>query len=287
MLERSLGAALWQVDFMLYTMTLGVNRVHMQSGYGFEFSLWQPSEFNNQPAEVYANYYAQLFVGDFIGSSGKMQAVQVDTGGSDTLTAYAAYEAGTLKRVAITNLGYYDGTQANRGQRATQTFTIAVPSSVSSVTVQTLTAPNGAVETDTANITWAGMKYTLENDGMAQSVGNASSVLQVTNGHVTVSLAASQAVMVFFGAHDTASGTTSLLSSSMSTTSASKTSSTAAARTSSTGGAVSAVSTGSVTASGATATATHKSAASGSRNCTMAVMYYAALALVVVALANF
>lgn len=239
---------------MLYTMTLGVNRVHMQSGYGFEFSLWQPSAFGSEPAAVYANYYAQIFAGDFIGKSGKMQAVQLDTGNSDTLTAYAAYEAGVLKRVAIANLGYFDGTQQAQSARSSQSFTIAVPEGVSNVTMQTLTAPNGATEIDTANITWAGMTYTLENDGMAQSVGNASTVLPVTNGHVTLSVAQSQAVMVFFGAQgsSSAAGTSSV-------------SSTATA--SSTGRATSVVATGTAISTGAgasaSATATNKNAASG------------------------
>ena len=82
----------------------------------------------------------------------------------------------------------------------TQTFTVAVPSGVNSVMVQRCSAANGSVELDTNNIVWAGTKFTLANEGLAQSVGNASSVLQISNGRVGVSVAASEAVMVLFGA---------------------------------------------------------------------------------------
>jgi len=263
---------------MLYTMTLGVNRVHMQSGYGFEFSLWQPSAFGTEPAAVYANYYAQIFAGDFIGKSGKMQAIQLDTGNSDTLTAYAAYDAGVLRRVAIANLGYFDGTQQAQSARSSQSFTLAVPEGVANVTMQTLSAPNGATEIDTANITWAGMTYTLENDGMAQSVGNASTVLPVTNGHVTLSVAQSQAVMVFFGAqgNSSAAGASSSMSSTVTA--------------SSTGRTTSVVATGSATATsaGASATATHKNAASGLEDQAGSVMgaVYAAIFCVLAVMAS-
>lgn len=254
-------------------MTLGVNRVHMQSGYGFEFGLWQPASFDNQTAGVYANYYAQLFVGDFIGRSGKMQAIELDTGdSSDTLTAYAAYEAGALKRVAITNLGYFDGTQQPQSQRTSQSFSIAVPAGVSSVVMQTFTAPNGATEVDTNNITWAGNKYTLDNEGLAQNVGPASTSLPINNGHVMVNVEQSQAVMVYFG-----NSTSSALTSSSATASATRTGT-------ATAGTATAVVTGTATGSAASASATHKSAATAVRGQGQTGVVAAAFLCVVLAL---
>lgn len=257
-LERSFGAALWQVDFMLYSMSVGVNRVHIQSGYGFEFSLWQPEEFDYQPAAVYANYYAHLFVADFISASGAMQALELPvTPTSDTLTAYAAYEHGSLQRLALINMDYYDGNTTSSSDRPSQTLTIAVPSSVHSVTVHALTAPSGATALDTADITWAGQTYTLDNEGMAQTVGNASTVVQVQNGYVSIPVLASEAVIVYFGAvNATANGNSTTTTSSSSTATGTPTPVPTGA-----------VASGATTTGGtpAAATATLKGAASGLR----------------------
>ena len=215
--ERSFGAALWQVDFMLYTMTLGVSRVHIQSGYGFDFSLWQPSEFDYTPAAVYANYYAHLYVADFISTSGAMQAIELPVSPtSDTLTAYAAYEHGNLSRVALVNMDYFDGTSTSSSERPSQTFSLAVPSNVRSVMVRTLTGgDDGAMAFDTSNITWGGESFSLDQDGMGQMVGVANSTVQAQNGAVSIVVPASEAVMVYFGAvNSTADGNSTSTSSS-------------------------------------------------------------------------
>lgn len=239
-------------------MTLGASRVHIQSGYGFEFSLFQPAAFTPasnfpEPAAVYANYYAHLFVGDFIGRSGKMQAVQLDTGAAnnDTLVAYAAYEAGTVKRVAVVNMAFWNGSDPNAAARPSQNMTIAVPAGVvptgGNVTVRTLSAALGSTEVDTDAITWAGMKYTLVNDGLAQSVGPREVVLPVNSaGQVTVNVPASQAVMLFFGSSsDGASSGNSSSSSGISASASTATKTTTTAKT--------------TLATSTTKTATHKS----------------------------
>jgi len=248
--ERSFGAALWQVDFMLYSMTLNVSRVHIQSGYGFDFSLWQPSEFDYTPAAVYANYYAHLYVADFISTSGAMQAMELPVSPtSDTLTAYAAYEHGNIQRVALVNMDYFDGTSTSSSDRPSQTFSIAVPSSVHSVTVRTLTGgDDGAMAFDTANITWGGESFSLDQDGVGQMVAMANSTVQAQNGQVNVVVPASEAAMVYFGAvNSTADGN------STSTTSSGMPGPTANGDNGPTG------------TSGSKPTSTHKGAASGVR----------------------
>jgi hypothetical protein len=199
-LERSLGAALWQIDFMLYSMTVGVNRVHIQSGYGFNFSLWQPDDFAGSPAAVYANYYAHVFVASLIGRSGSMQAVEL-AGGDDTHVSYAAYDNGTLARVALVNMDFFDGTTSDASSRTSTNFTVAVPQGVRTYTVHTLTAPEGAMAIDTSNIFFAGQTYTLDQDGMAQLNSSVSTISNgtVQNGQVTVSVAASEAVILYMG----------------------------------------------------------------------------------------
>jgi hypothetical protein len=225
-LERSLGAALWQIDFMLYSMTVGVNRVHIQSGYGFNFSLWQPNEFAGSPAAVYANYYAHVFVASLIGRSGAMQAIELDVSPtSDTHTAYAAYDNGALSRVALVNMDYFDGTTSDASSRSSTNFTVAVPQGVKDYTIHTLTAPEGAMAIDTAGIFFAGQTYTLEQDGMAQMNSTVSTISNgtVQDGQVTVTVAASEAVILYMGdvgmngTNGTATSTSSVSTSSTTT----------------------------------------------------------------------
>ena len=150
-----------------------------------------------------------------------MQAIELPVSPtSDTLTAYAAYEHGNLSRVALVNMDYFDGTSTSSSDRPSQTFSLAVPSSVRSVTVRTLTGgDDGAMAFDTANITWGGESFSLDQDGMGQMVGQANSTVQAQNGAVSIVVPASEAVMVYFGAvNSTADSNSTSTSTSTSTT---------------------------------------------------------------------
>lgn len=199
--QAVLGSALWQVDFYLYAMALGIARVHYQQlfAYGYQPIMWLPVEYLGMAPHVTANFYSQPFIADFIGSSGETTMAQLNITGDDTenVAAYAAFESGTPKRVAVVNLNYWNETSSGT-DRDSVSIDLSIPTSVSSVTVDHLSSPAGA-GADATTITYAGSQWTYESTGNeVTGVRDDTEVLTVTDGLVTITVNASSAVLVSF-----------------------------------------------------------------------------------------
>lgn len=199
--QAVLGSALWQVDFYLYAMALGVARVHYQQllAYGYQPILWLPVEYLGMAPHVTANFYALPLVADFIGSSGDATLAQLNiTAGDDAenVAAYAAFEAGAPKRVAVVNMNYWNETSGT--DRDSVSIDLSIPTSVSTVTVDHLSSPLGA-GADATTITYAGSQWTYESTGNeVTGVRDDTEVLTATDGLVTITVNASSAVLVSF-----------------------------------------------------------------------------------------
>ncbi|KAI0170236.1 beta-glucuronidase [Pestalotiopsis sp. NC0098] len=198
--QARLGSALWQADFYLYAMSIGVARINYQQIMHAGYNLWLPVASAGFEAQVFANFYSQPFVADFIGTSGEAKVQQLDIDGGETqtnLAAYGAFEGGALKRVAIMNLQYWNETSSGT-HRPSTSIDLSVPGNVTQVTVDRLTSPAGAgAGADT--ITYAGSQWTYESLGLeVQGIRNNSSILDVTDGAVTISINDSEALLVSF-----------------------------------------------------------------------------------------
>ncbi|KAE8371340.1 hypothetical protein BDV26DRAFT_276305 [Aspergillus bertholletiae] len=195
-LEGVLGSALWQVDFSLYTMFLGVRGISMQSGIKFPFALWHP-QYNNTAGAVLPAFYAQIFAAEFLGSKGNVTVANIDLGVPHT-SAYAAYEGTHLARLAIVNLELWDGHQESQQERHTRQILLHIPTGTDSVSVKKLTSPAGGMARSSDQITWGGMQWTYNNEGRGEMVGSGAERLTVKNDTVQLSINASEATMVFF-----------------------------------------------------------------------------------------
>lgn len=197
--QAVLGSALWQVDFYLYAMALGVSRVHYQQLFarGYQPILWLPVEYLGAAPHVTANFYSQPLVGDFIGGSGAATMAQLSIApAQDSVAAYAAFESGLPKRVAVVNLNYWDETSSG-AERGSVSVELSVPGGVSSVTVNHLSSPAGA-GADATTITYGGSQWTYESAGKeVTGVRDDTEELTVTDGLVTISVNSSSAVLVF------------------------------------------------------------------------------------------
>ncbi|OBT96722.1 hypothetical protein VE01_04076 [Pseudogymnoascus verrucosus] len=60
--SNTLGAALWELDYMLHGATIGIGGVYFHMGTPFYYSAWQPVAHNGEPAAVYPTYYSMLFM---------------------------------------------------------------------------------------------------------------------------------------------------------------------------------------------------------------------------------
>ena len=144
-LQNVLGSALWQADFLLYCMSVGVNRINSQLGVVFDFALWNVDFEDRRNNTVNAAFYGQIFAAGFIGPSENDQVTEVHS--SDLLSAYAAYDNGKISQVAMVNLELWSG-----GPRPNQTFTLK--SNAKSVTVKRLTSSHGGDSRE--DIMWGG-----------------------------------------------------------------------------------------------------------------------------------
>jgi hypothetical protein len=175
----------------------------MHAGY----DLWLPVASAGYQPHVFANYYSQPFVADFIGSSGKTTVQQLDVtvfssdAAADSryahLAAYGAFEDATLQRVALTNLQYWNASGSGSGTARTLTAVdLHVPSGVASVHVDRLGSPRGA-GADADSITYAGSQWTYASGGAeVAGVRNDSTTVDVVDGVATVHVWDSEAILV-------------------------------------------------------------------------------------------
>ncbi|POS69078.1 beta-glucuronidase [Diaporthe helianthi] len=195
--QAVLGSALWQVDFQLYSLCIGIARFNFQQIMHSGFDLWLPVASGGSGPQVFANYYAQPFVADFVGSSGRARVSELDITGETTgnLAGYAAFEDGVPKRLAFVNLNYWNSS-SSATERASQTITVQLSADVTSVTVYLLSSPLGAgASADT--ITYGGSQWTYESLGQEViGVRNDTQILHVEDGQVNITIDQSSAVLV-------------------------------------------------------------------------------------------
>ncbi|KAI1737696.1 hypothetical protein F4680DRAFT_427634 [Xylaria scruposa] len=193
--QARLGSALWQVDFYLYSMALGVARINYQQIMHAGYDMWLPVASAGMPAQVFSNYYSQPLLADFIGGSGKTRVSQLEVDTSN-VAAYAAYEDGTPKRIAVVNMNYWNQTSSAE-PRGSVTLNFEVPDDVAQLTVYHLNSPLGAgAAADT--ITYGGSQWMYESLGKeVKDIRQDTEIVAVVDGAVSVTVASSEAVLIW------------------------------------------------------------------------------------------
>lgn len=197
--QNRLGSSLWAVDFYLYCLSIGVARFNYQQIMHAGYDLWLPIASNGLPAQVFANYYSHPFLADFVGRSGKTRVAKLDVSNSEAapnLAAYAAFDDGPAKRIAIANLDYWNRTSSGT-PRPDAVVRLRVPREVRWVKVTHLTSPDGAgAAADT--ITYAGSQWTYESSGEEKKgVRDDTEIIFVRFGVAEIKVASSEAVIVY------------------------------------------------------------------------------------------
>ncbi|OJD30256.1 glycoside hydrolase family 79 protein [Diplodia corticola] len=194
-LYDTLGASLWTLDFLLHGMTLGIERVSMQLGTNFRMSAWQPISTTGHPKAVHGNYYGLVAGAEFVGGDGDLAVRALELDGHPNVVGYAGYHGGKLSKVAVLNLNVWNnGTGAARGEK--EVALTGLGDDVTSVRVSRLTAPGGAAAN--SSITWAGKRWTAENNGTEYTDGETPVTINVEGGAPkrSVVVKASEAVVV-------------------------------------------------------------------------------------------
>ncbi|KAJ5819964.1 hypothetical protein N7474_005555 [Penicillium riverlandense] len=208
--QGGFGAALWSIDFRLYSLTQGVARVDATQRPAALHSYWVPDNsagYVNPGPQVRAPWYALPFIADFLGQKpGKVAEVDL---GSDTLTAYAIYDANTnaVSKVALLNLRVWVAGESTNN-RGLENVSFPLPVNNISYTVRRLQSAAGAQAMGfdyggpEQSITWAGEEWSYSVDqGRGHSVEGVVPVetYTVTDGEVEVAILDSEAIIINFG----------------------------------------------------------------------------------------
>lgn len=166
-LSNSFGAALWGVDFNLYSASQSLHRTHMHQGTDYRYASWQPVQTNKTTKGTKAPYYGNVMVAAMLSANHndqvRVQNLPLD---QDTESAYAAYVNGNLARLAVVNMQEYNYTGSTaESQRPSAKYAFQLPEQAhgKSLAVQRLMANGSDAIT---GITWNGWSYNYElNNG--------------------------------------------------------------------------------------------------------------------------
>ncbi|GAM87581.1 hypothetical protein ANO11243_056080 [Dothideomycetidae sp. 11243] len=197
-LSDSFGAALWALDFALYSAAGGIGRVHFHQGTNYRYQSWQPIDTNITTKGTKAPYYGNIAAAAFVGRAGSVVA-NVPLPGT-TQAAYVVYRDDQLEKVMLINMlafnttGFGDGNQT----RPAFDYQVHLPSCCegTKVKLQRLMA-NGSDAI--SGVTFDGFSFNYELDGgkpvlMTNTTRGEEAVVQ--GGVVDVTVVASSAVML-------------------------------------------------------------------------------------------
>ncbi|CAL5866154.1 uncharacterized protein PFLUO_LOCUS361 [Penicillium psychrofluorescens] len=166
-LSNSFGAALWGVDFNLYSASQSLHRTHMHQGTDYRYASWQPVQTNKTTKGTKAPYYGNVMVAAMVNANHNDQVRVLNLPlEQDTESAYATYVNGNLARLAVVNMQEYNYTGSTAAsQRPSVKYAFQLPEHAHGKTlaVQRLMANGSDAIT---GITWNGWSYNYElNNG--------------------------------------------------------------------------------------------------------------------------
>lgn len=235
-LSNAFGAALWGIDFLMYSAAVGIGRVHMHQGTNYRYASWQPVETDLATRGTKPPYYGNIAVAAALGNTQEhtVSVAALSPSGSSPPSivdsSYAIFVDGHLARVLVLNLRSYNTTVGGTGlgeaeparipPRPSQNYTFSVPTvsfgthdtsignrypvlhdrdnGTAGILVQRLLANGSDAIT---GITWDGLSYNLElAGGKPVRLANVTTGerLVVQDSQVTVSVPDSSAVLLHF-----------------------------------------------------------------------------------------
>lgn len=186
--SNSAEAAIWGVDHLLFSASIGVERLHFHHGVGYKYNLFQPvanasDGLNISRPHILPSYHSFLITNEAIGTSGNSYVAELTTS-NNSVAAYGIWEGTKLARVVLINSLVY---VPDSGARDSITFPIINLPSGAKVTAKRLAIP---FTTSTTGLTWGGVSY----EG-ASGVPNGTFVPEVVSGG-NITIAASEVVLL-------------------------------------------------------------------------------------------
>lgn len=183
------GAAVWSVDYALYSASVNVSNMYWHMGTGYRYSAWQATQNGTTAPGPRPLYYGNWMVATALGNS-KAQVVPIVN--TTSLAGYAIYSgkqrSSGLKSIVLVNMDVYNSTSTPVTSRTSVDFKI--PEQLGGInckaSVRRLSAAGAEAQT---GITFAGRTVGLDG-----SISGYESKERVENGVVNVK--ASEAVLI-------------------------------------------------------------------------------------------
>lgn len=194
MQRNNLATAIWNVDYQLRAMVIGVDRVNNQQIVYPGYQMWNPVECGSGPITVRPNYYSQPFLADFIGSSGQTRVSEIKIPGQDFVSAYVAYEDDSPVRIAVVNLYLWTPEDHNGVRPSINVALNGLWEGIKAAQIHKLGSPEGAYGTDF--VTWRGLRWSPASNGSEVRIGRDAILVAARAGTVNVQVEATSAVIV-------------------------------------------------------------------------------------------
>lgn len=195
------GGAIWTLNFLLYTASLGVSSVQFHMTDNSDASAWQPIKILDREPFVRPLYYGMAAFDQIIGETCAAQVSQSKVasyppGYDEFVRAYSIYQGGHLDALVVVN-----GKMANVSEpnKASIELTVKAPSSlIGQVLHLSYLTSDGA---DARNgTTWNGISYEISGDGTPTIVSDEDKTVQVgDDGTIAIVVRDSQAIVVTIG----------------------------------------------------------------------------------------
>ncbi|KAI1403513.1 glycoside hydrolase superfamily [Hypoxylon fuscum] len=195
------GAALWTLNFLLYTASYGVSSVGFHMTDNSNASAWQPITNYGLPPHVRPVYYGIAAFDEVIGSSCASQVsqypiTQISEEYDGYVRAYAVYQAKQLASVVVVNGKMANSSQAQKDHLTVQ---LHLPMSLANQTVYLAHLTNQGADA-TMNTTWNGISFEQSGDGTPTQVSDDGQTVEIaSDGTASFSVRDTEAVVASFG----------------------------------------------------------------------------------------
>ncbi|KAK9426637.1 hypothetical protein SUNI508_00164 [Seiridium unicorne] len=203
-ITNTFGAALWALNFLLYTAMLNITSVQLHMTDNSNASAWQPIDIYGRQPFVRPLYYSYAAFGQIIGPTCTAQIAAVDlgtqipTGYDGYVRAYAVYQAGTWESMALIN-----AMPSNTSAKDKPSVTVRVNTSTDLAGQKVhLSYLSNAGSDSTEGTTWNGLDFETSGDGTSTDIddGLSGQTVQIADdGTVEFQVRDSQAVVAKLG----------------------------------------------------------------------------------------
>ncbi|KAK7032967.1 glycoside hydrolase family 79 protein [Favolaschia claudopus] len=167
--SNTAGAALWGLDYALFSTQIGISQVFFHVGIGFKYNLIQPISLTRSildgsplpspsPPHVQPLYYANVIAAELRGSQAKVQISEISID-HPQIAGYVAFEGSKLVRAVFINSKAFFAESANRTSVHLD-FALDGPSPPRTMTIKRLAIGHAD---DVSGLTWGGQTYETEN----------------------------------------------------------------------------------------------------------------------------